>query len=196
MKKILAILLLVLTSTQVQAAGKDFPSAVDGTNYFPSKKNQPVPETGLTYVRLGRSITTYSDSTNATNFVGSLGHRRYADNLMYGLEYTYHYALDSMRYTDFDITAGYRFNPTYRVIPYVFGGAGLSFSSDASNQGRNGGSGINYFVDFGVELFTIDVKDFQVKIMSGLKMTHQTLTGASEANRSFTDMYIGIGFGW
>jgi hypothetical protein len=194
MKNVILCFFILITSTSF-AADRDM-TAVDGVNYFPNNKvNQPVQETSVTYFRLGRSITTESDQ-NSTSLMGSLGHLRYADWLAYGLDYTYHNDPDGMRFHEYDIMIGYRATSKFRVVPYVLGGAGLSFSQDSSGQNRDGGSGINYFLDAGVELFTVDVKDFNIKIMAGLKLTHETLTGGYEPTRNFEDAYLGIGLGF
>jgi hypothetical protein len=151
---------------------------------------------GMGYVRLGRSITSISDSENTSNLVGSLGYRHYSDSIIWGLEYSYHYDPTGIRFNEYDVTGGFRPSVSSKVAPYLIGGAGLSASSGTNSDGQTGGDGINYFGDVGLDLINVEVTDFRLKVMGGLRLTHEELTGGYTNNRNFTDLYLAIGFGW
>ena len=171
---------------------------VDGIRHFRKKTDTTTPETGYTFFRVGKSMASgYNSgdsSKNQSTLMGSLGHRRIADTLVYGLEYTYHYMPNAIRYTEYDVEVGYRPNLNAKINPYLLGGFGLT-SSNTGNDGVSGGGGLNYFVDAGVELFKVDLQSFHVRMLGGLKYTREVLDGAAP-NVSFTDVYLGIGIGW
>lgn len=170
---------------------------VYGVRHFKNPEDLRTPETSYTYVRIGKSMASgypEGNPNNQSTLMGSLGHRRLADSLIYGMEYTYHYMPNALRYSEYDIQVGYRPNLKTRVVPYIVGGAGLTYSNTGSD-GVSGGSGINYFVDAGVELFKVDLQSFHVRMLGGVKYTKEVLEGAAP-NVGFTDAYIGIGVGW
>jgi len=184
--------------------------SIDGVDYFPNKnkvdengqkpgltapQKEPLPEKMLTYIKLGRSITTDSQSNTSNNTVGSLGYRRQVQSFVYGGEYTYHYFTSGERFQDVDLIAG--FHPTwdYTMVPYAIGGFGMAFSSSGDGT-PPGGSGVAYFADCGIDLFHWDADNYSFKTFSGLKLTHDVLTGGVNPTMNFTDFYIGIGIGW
>jgi hypothetical protein len=196
------VLIIGSNSSLADGPGSNPMTANDGINYFPpaaKKDDQPkVAEFGVTYIKLGSSITTDSTNGNSSNLVWSLGHRRYADSFLYGLEYTDHHQSSGIQFNEYDLTAGYRpdIKSTFHVSPYIVGGAGLAFSEDTTHSGLTGGRGINYFADVGLDAISVELKEVQMKLMIGIKFTHDTLTGGPYNQMDFTDMYIGLGFGF
>jgi hypothetical protein len=148
------------------------------------------------YLRFGKSVGSDGSNQNQNNVAGSFGIRKYVDTFTYGMEYTYHYMQNGIRFYDIDFTLGYRPDWNYSVNPYALVGSGLSFSSDSEHQGRSGGNGLNYFVDLGMEFWRIKSEGFNMKFMTGMKYTHETLTGGPSPTMNFNDFYISIGFGW
>lgn len=200
-KLIIAVLyLFFVTTAQAQIAEPDnvlTEPAIDGVRYFPKEsEKEPSPEWAMLYLRFGKSVSSSDLNTNQNNLAGSFGLRRVADSFMYGGEYSYHFMHSGIRYSDIDFTLGYRPQWNFKVIPYALGGFGLSFSSDSEKQGRTGGNGLNYFMDLGLELWRMKSDVFNIRFMSGIKYTHETLTGGPSQNQAFSDIYLAIGFSW
>lgn len=169
--------------------------AVDDVNYF-SKKEESVLEWAVTFVRFGQSLSTDSLGVNSTNTMGSFGYRRIANNFIYGLEYSSHYTNKNIRSVDVDFNLGFRPNIKYKVVPYLIGGFGHTIVTDNSGDGKDSGKGINYFIDLGIELFKLDVLSAKMITTSGVKLTHQKVTGGSLNSMDFLDLYWGIGLSW
>jgi hypothetical protein len=192
-------LFLCFTKAHAQTEPDNVLTAPDvfGNRDFKKKSElPPKSEWAMLYLRFGKSIATDNNGNAESNIVGSFGIRRVADELMYGAEYTYHYMDNGLRFSDLDFTVGYHPNWNYSVVPYALIGGGLTFSSDSENSSITGGTGVNYFLDVGVELYKIKSDSFTFRVMSGLKFTHTTLTGGPSSSMDFDDAYIGIGFGF
>jgi hypothetical protein len=210
MKKLL-IFMSVLAFTDIARCEYNFADIVKKTDQVePSASDQPAkkeqapepaklmekktPETALTYVRAGKSMT-FEDSGRA-NYLVSVGHRRLADSFIYGGEYSFHY-VSATRYSDYDMLLGYRPAWSHKVVPFGVIGGGLSFQYNRGDDGKNhvSRSGINYFADVGTEFYSYDFGSFNMKMLSGIRVATDVLAG--EPNKvTFGDFYLSVGFGW
>ena len=139
------------------------------------------------YLRFGKTSGSFSDKTKSSNF-GGAGHRRFADNFLYGVEYSYHYAEPGIRSNDIGLVLGWRPEVKHRVIPYanIFLGYGYAVNQ-AKNQSL--GSGTALGAEVGAEVLTAG----DVVVSVGSKITTISSSASDQPSR-FDDFFVCLGF--
>lgn len=143
------------------------------------------------YFRIGKSVM--SSNLNEPTLIGSLGYKKTAENVSYGLEYSYH-VLNESRINDYAITAGYRYNLNRAISPYIIGGFGISTENKINKENSKVNTGLAYFYDLGLEAFNLEAGPISFFGMTGIKNSSILIPRKNEMR--FTDVHFTVGVRW
>lgn len=184
------LMLLAITFVSVQSFAQkiEMPPVYEDPRELVTRS---VPEDSMLYFKLGQTVG--RENGNPVDYnLGSFGYLRYAENFIYGLEYSSYYtSRESTRVTNLQVVVGHRVIWNKRFLPYgiiQFGPSKFKKEEPTSVTG----SGIATTFDTGFDTFRYK----KLKVSIGVRHTISGFNKPELSGANFTDLYVMTGWVW